>query len=278
MSCVLKIKEAFSSLTISEQKIAEYILSNKDEVVSESAQNLAIKIGTSPATLVRFAKNLGYQGLPELKIDLARDSFDDKSDLTSDLKPGDNVKILSQKIFNHRISNLEKLLKLINYDNVEAAADLLKKAETIYLIGVGASGLVCRDLYHKFSRIGKKVVYDSDFHVFLAVVNNISDKDVIVAVSYSGDTSEVNFAIEIAKKRDAKVIAITQMGKNTLNKLSDIVCHVPSCEKYLRVGAIESRDASLYIADLLYLSVAMSDFDVTSLKLKRSRELVNKIK
>lgn len=277
MSCVLKIKEAFSSLTTSEQKIADYILSNKDEVVSESAQNLANKIGTSPATLVRFAKNLGYQGLPELKIDLARDSLDDRSDLTSDLKPGDNVKVLSQKIFNHRISNLEKLLKLINYDSIETASDLLRNAENIYLIGVGASGLVCRDLYHKFSRIGKKVVYDSDFHVFLAVVNNISAKDVIVAISYSGDTSEVNFAIELAKNRGAKVIAITQMGKNTLNKLSDVSCHVPSCEKYLRVGAIESRDASLYIADLLYLSVAMSNFDSTSLKLKQSRDLVNKI-
>lgn len=277
MSCVLKIKEAFSSLTISEQKIAEYILLNKDEVVSESAQSLSIKIGTSPATLVRFAKNLGYQGFPELKIDLARDSLDDKSDLTSDLKPDDNIKTLSQKIFNHRISNLEKLLKLINYDYIEMASNLLKNAETIYLIGVGASGLVCRDLYHKFSRIGKKVVYDSDFHIFLSIINNVCDKDVVVAISYSGDTREVNFAIENAKSRGAKIVAITQMGKNTLNKLSDVSCHVPSCEKYLRVGAIESRDASLYIADLLYLSVAMSDFANTNLKLKQSRELVNKI-
>lgn len=277
MSCLLKIKEIFSSLTLSEQKIAEYVLANKDEVISCSAQKLSIKIGTSPATLVRFAKSLGYQGLPELKIDLAKDSLDDNLDLTRDLRPGESIKNLSQKIFNHRISNLDKLMKLINYDCIEQASFLLKNAATIYFVGVGASGLVCRDLYHKFSRIGKRVVYDSDFHIALSIINNISESDVMLAISYSGSTMEVNLALEVAKERGAKVIAITQMGKNALNKLSDVTCHVPSCEKYLRVGAIESRDASLYIADLLYLSVAMTDFENTNSKLKQSRELVNRI-
>lgn len=277
MSCLLKIQEVMSSLTSSEVKIAKFILEHKDEVVVESTQSLAKKIGTSPATLVRFSKSLGYIGFPELKIDLAKDSTLNTVDLTQDLKPNDDTRTLVKKMFNHRIKNLEKLVELISYEQVDQSINYIKEANSVYLIGVGASGLVCRDLYHKLTRIGKNVVYNSDIHVAISTLNSIKKDDILIAISYSGNTKEIILACNIAKERNSKIIGITQMGKNSLSKLSDAVCNVPNCENYLRVGAIDSRDASLYIADLLYLGVAMQKFDEVNIKLKQSRELVSKI-
>lgn len=71
-------------------------------------------------------------------------------------------------MFNHRISNLEKLIDLINYDQIDLSIKYINEAKNIYLIGVGASGLVCRDLYHKLTRIGKNVVYNSDIHITIS--------------------------------------------------------------------------------------------------------------
>lgn len=109
------------------------------------------------------------------------------------------------------------------------------------------------------------------------LLNSISKQDILIAISYSGNTKEVLLGGNIAKDRLAKIIGITQMGKNALSKLADTLCNVPNCENYLRVGAIDSRDASLYIADLLYLGVLMHNFENANIKLKQSRELVSKI-
>lgn len=277
MSCLIKIKEGMASFTKSEKKIAQYILENSDEVIIESTQQLAKKIGTSAATLVRFAKTLSYNGFPELKIDLAKGMSNQEEDLIQVLKPTDSVQSLVTKTIQHKLINLEKLLQLTHINQIEKAANLIQQANRIYLVGVGASGLVCRDLFHKFVRIGKDAQYSSDVHVGIAQLNGINDKDVLIAVSYSGETHETILACTLAKKRGAKIIGISQIGKTPLSKLVDVHCFIPRCEDTLRIGAIESRDASLCIGDLLYLCIAMQSFETTNQKLKSSRQWVKKI-
>lgn len=267
-------------MTPSELRIAQFILDHPDDVVAYSIQVLAQKIQTSPATLVRFSRSIGYSGFPELKIDLSRNDQFYKEDLIQDLKRTDSLKALISKTFHHRMHNLENLLEILNYEHLEQSINFLKEAKTIYLVGVGASGLVCRDLYHKFTRIGKNAVYNSDTHVSLSVLNGITEEDVLIAVSYSGNTKEIVLAAQLAKEKGSKVIAITQRQKNIKNmliKYVDTLCQVPSCEQDLRVGAIDSRDASLYFADLLYLGVAWSNYDMMTEKLKESRKIVQQL-
>ncbi|MDY6063218.1 MAG: MurR/RpiR family transcriptional regulator [Erysipelotrichaceae bacterium] len=277
MSCIIKIQEIMDSLTTSEQRIANFIIDNKDDVIRDSAQVLAEKIKTSPATLVRFSKSLGYSGLTELKISLAMDTRFEQEDLTQGLKPNDKIDVLMQKTAQHRISCLEKLIEILNPEAIQKAVDLLKDARCVYLIGIGASSLVCRDFFHKMTRIGHNIIYTGDSHIQISAINSIRKDDVLLAVSYGGETKEVVTAAKTARKNGAKVIAITQMGKNSLSKYSDILCNVPKCERYLRVGAISSRDDSMYISDLLYIGVLMNEYEEGSEKLKQSRSVVNNL-
>lgn len=277
MSCILKIQEALPTLTNSEKKIAKYILENKETALKDSTQLLAEKIKTSPATIVRFSKSLGYSGLPELKIALAKDSQRDSQDLTETLIEKDSIETLIKKTFNHRYNNLERLTEILNIEHLEKATALIKKARCVYLVGIGASGIVCSDFYHKLTRIGKLTVFTNDNHTQLASLNGMSKEDVLVAISYSGETKEVILSAKIANKKKTPVIGITQMSKNTLTKLSQLLCYVPNCERYLRIGAISSRDASMYITDLLYLALALNDLKDTKTKLKQSREWVSEL-
>lgn len=277
MSCILKIQESIASLTNSERKIAEYLLENKESVLKDSTQLLADKIGTSPATIIRFAKSLGYSGLPDLKIALAKDSQRDYQDLTETLIEHDDIATLIKKTFYHRLNNLERLTEILDICQLEQAVSIIRKARCVYLIGIGASGIVCSDFYHKLSRIGKLSVYVSDSHVQLSSLNGMCEDDVLIAISYSGETKEVILAAEIAHQKQCPVIGITQMSKNTLSKHSNLLCYVPNCERYLRIGAISSRDASMYITDMLYLALALDDLSETKMKLKQSREWVSRL-
>ena len=55
MSCYIKIKEGMGSFTGTEEKLADYILNNKNEVVMLSAQEFADRVETSAAAVIRFS-------------------------------------------------------------------------------------------------------------------------------------------------------------------------------------------------------------------------------
>jgi DNA-binding MurR/RpiR family transcriptional regulator len=65
-----KLKSRWDSFTTAEQKIAAHLLQNIDSIPFETAASLGKKVDVSPMTVGRFLRNLGYEGLAELKEEL----------------------------------------------------------------------------------------------------------------------------------------------------------------------------------------------------------------
>ena len=279
MSCIFKIKEATKSLTATEQRIADYILEHREETINASAQSLAESIDTSAAALIRFSQKLGYKGFTALKVDLAKDNDEQDEDFDEMIKEEDSIETLIRKAQFTNQRTLNETYKLINPQHLQKAIEALQRAETVYLLGVGGSGIVCNDLLHKLSRINYNVVYHEDPHILLARCAHMKEKDAVIAISYSGETDLINTAVKYAKQTGAATIAVTQFNpKSTLSRLSDIALHVPLEEKELRLGAIASRTSSLMITDLLYFGVAKADIAKTKRDIVKTRALIAKIK
>ena len=277
MSCIYKIKEGMGSFTGTEEKLADYILNNKNEVVMLSAQEFADRVETSAAAVIRFSKKVGYKGFTELKVELAKDNSEPNQYFDEVIKEDDDVKALVDKTLNLNYQTVQKTYKLINYSNLEQAIECLIRCKNIYLFGVGTSGIVCNDFQQKLSRINRNVIHHTDTHIQLASAVHINKDDVAIAISYSGNTKEINEAMFYAKEVGAKTIAITQFSNSPLAKTSELVLHIPSEEKELRIGAISSRMASLILTDLLYLGIAKQDIARTKKQIVKTREIIEKI-
>lgn len=275
MSCLYKIEQSRSTFTETEKKICDYIIKNKHEVVNVSAQILAEKTETSGAAIIRFSKKIGYKGFTSLKVDLAKDLGDKEEFFDTIINESDTFKTLIQKSYALNMQNLKETYKMIPEEDIHRAADAILNCEKIYLYGLGGSGIVCKDFQHKLSRINKMVLYQEDFHIQLAQAAYITSKDVAIAISYSGNTREVNLAMKHAKENGATTIAITKHAKTTLSKLIDIPLYIPIEEKELRLGAISSRFSSLMITDLLYLGVAKDNIEKTRGQIIKTRKLIN---
>lgn len=277
MSCLYKIEQSQSAFTDTEKKIAEYLIQNKNEVVNYSAQILAGKTKSSAAAIIRFSKKLGYKGFMSLKVELAKDLGDNDELFDIIIKNKDSMETLIQKSYNLNVQNLKETYRMITEKNLVEAVDCILHSEKIYLYGSGGSGIVCRDFMHKLSRINKTVVYQEDFHMQLTQTAFISEKDVAIAISYGGNTKEVNVAMKHAKKNGTKTIGITKNAKTILSKIIDIPLFIPIEEKEIRLGAISSRFSSLMVTDLLYLAIAKDNFDVTKSDIIKTRKLINEI-
>ena len=279
MSSIYRIKENMRQYTDTESKIAKYILENKDFVITSSAQKVAKEINTSAAALVRFSKRIGYSGFTELKLELAKSNDDvDPDDFDNIIRDNDNLELLAKKVKYKNIETFENTYKLINICDLKKVLNWIDKAEKIFLFGIGGSSLICEDLYQKLVRINKPVMFQRDLHLGVSALSHASNNDVVITASYSGETEEVIKVQRQAKKMGLKTVCITQTGRTTLDRYSDISFKVPKEEAELRLGSISSRFSMLIISDLIYLGIAQKDIEVIREKIIKTKSYIEEYK
>lgn len=281
MSCILKIRELYQELTSTEQKIADYIMEQDVNVSILSVAELAALVQTSPPSIVRFAKKLGYTGYQEMKIGLARDAVrqDTQQDKVYEaVTIHDSTKDVIYKIGKENMNAIEETISILDEETMTKAISAMIQAHNINIFGVGASGLVGLDLQYKLMRINKRASMYMDSHTQLSSSIHLGKGDVAVGISHSGKTLETYKSMEAAKKRGATTISITKYGKNPLGDLADINLYTASVEKSLRTGAIASRIAQLTIVDILFIGIARNNYNEISKYIQTTREMVEDFK
>lgn len=279
MDYLIKINQRKSEFTPSDRKISDFMVDNPRLVLNSNTQQLASLIETSQSAIIRFVKKIGYRGYVDLKVDIAKSLETDTNQLKDEvIKGGEATPSIVSKSKNNVLSAVEKTFALLDDEIIEKSTKYLVEANDIYLAGVGSSGLVCEDFLYKLQRAGQKAYYQRDAHTNLALIANIKKDDVLVCISYSGNTKEVIIAADFAKSIGAKVITITKGANTRLSKLSDEVLLIPEIEKEMRFGAVSSRLSSQIVTDILYYGYLAENMDAVTDNLKISKQLTNNLK
>ncbi|MBQ8510540.1 MAG: MurR/RpiR family transcriptional regulator [Clostridia bacterium] len=254
MRCYLNIKESYERLSVSEKRIAKYIIDNPSEVVKMPIGDLADKCQTSKPTVVRLCKSLGYSGYKELCMYLNADiMLSENGEMTyKDINPNDESPEIVAKVAENNIKAIKNTMEIMDYAELNRAVDLLMNARRIDFYGVGNSGFVAMDAQNKFLRINKLATAQTDPHLQILTASNLSENDVAVFISYTGETRDLLETMEIVKSTGAATISITKLGKNSLSLASDVNLFMVSDESFIRSGAMSSRIGQLCIVDILF--------------------------
>lgn len=262
MNAYLVIRDKYEDFSKAYKKISDYILSNPQDLIKSTAIDISKRCGVSSASIVRFAKYIGFSGLDELKISIASKNYDDsKNNINPIISSNDNIYELCDKLMLLIKSSNEDFFYQLDKNLLKKSFDIIRKSKSIYILGIGASSLPAYDLFHKLKRVNFNAFFYEDTHLNAEVFNYIGDKDLVIAFSYSGRTKEIIYPVKIAVSKKTPVITITRKKKNPLSSIADIPITVPNNEKLTRIGAITSKYSSLIISDLLYLGCIQKDFD-----------------
>lgn len=274
----IKTRSIMDSLNNSEKKVATYFLNNIETIFSIPIARLAEESGVSQVTWIRFCKAIGFDGLKDLKkslfIELNNSSADtiDSSDF-SDIKKHSTLEQMCNTIRNTTLQAVEDTMKLIDYDTLKKVVDVLEKASSIKLFGVGASALVADDFYKKLLRINKNVTFSSDMHTQLTYGANARPEDVAVIFSYSGTTKEMIEIMTLTQNAKCPTIAVTKYTKSPLVANADYSLYISAPEINYRSGAMSSRIAQLTVVDLLFTSLANRNYSAVEKYLEKSSEV-----
>jgi DNA-binding MurR/RpiR family transcriptional regulator len=247
----------YNDLTKAEQKIADYILQNSANVIHMTISELADASQSAEATIFRFCRKLNFVGFQGLKIALAGDLFSPERSVYQEVEMNDSAEVFAPKIFNIINEGLQDTLKVLDLSALEKAIDALAAARHIDAYGLGGSSIIAADIEHRFMRFGIPVRSYCDPHFQIASASLLQQGDVIVAISHSGASIELLKSVELAKKNQATVIAITSYMKSPITKIADICLHGMARETSYRPEASTSRIIHLALVDLLYTGVML---------------------
>jgi DNA-binding MurR/RpiR family transcriptional regulator len=270
--CLERIREAYADLNDAEKKVAKYILENPEDIIHFSITELAESSDVSDATVSRLCKKLQYKGYQQLKINLAGAVLEPIQNIHQEIKENDDMYIILQKVLHSNIASFQKTVEINDSKELEKATDLIVKADQILFFGMGGSGSLAHDAYHKFVRTGIRCVAHTDSHWQAMYASMSKENDVVIAFSNSGSNKDLMESIEIAKKNKVKIILITGNGKSPIAKLSDIVLVSYGKESMFKSEAMESRMTALMLVDCLYIRTAMKMQEVTLSTLQKIRE------
>ncbi|MCR1916953.1 MurR/RpiR family transcriptional regulator [Lactobacillus taiwanensis] len=279
MDLSTKVLNNYPNFKGASKKIAGYLLAHPKVFLQEDAQGLGKITKTSAASMIRFCKQLGFKGLKDFQIQLAQDTPQENDNVIDPIVGNhDNPHIILQKLLLSIEKNTEQTAHLIDGMALNQAINFLKNADRIYLAGVGASSLPAQDLYYKFIRSGKNVIFNQDVHIALERICYSHSTDVLVIFSYSGLTQETLLMADQARKNHTPIIAVTRSRQSPLVEISNVVLGVSTDEKLLRVGAINSLFSEMLVSSVLFLATINQDLSNLEEKFRKTESLTNQLK
>lgn len=164
---------------------------------------------------------------------------------------------IGQDVLSTEAKALQTLIPMLDV-HFARAVNLLSKTKTrVILTGMGKSGLVCRKIAATLTSCGTPATFIHPAEAGHGDLGMILKNDVIIAISYSGETREITELLEFIKRIGIKLISITGNKKSKLAQYSDIVLDASVKKEAGPNGIVPtaSSTAALALGDALAIAV-----------------------
>ena len=138
--------------------------------------------------------------------------------------------------------------------NLSKALDLLQNTKgRVIVTGMGKSGHIARKMAATFASTGTVSFFVHPAEASHGDLGMISDDDVIIAISYSGESKELSDILIYAKRHNIPLIAITRNPQSALGKNSSLVLKLPDNGEACPLGLAptSSPTATIVLGDVL---------------------------
>lgn len=235
-----RLNSYYDELSEAEQEVIDFILQYKD-IENLKLKNIQEELFVSTTTIIRACKKLKYPTFNLLKLNLYNAMQEDLEKET----------ISSFQSMTEQITrDFERTMTLLSEEKVQRFCRDINQARRIFCIGVASSASVTSDFNRKLKLLDK---WSNDYLEYFSierVIEIISPEDVIVVFSLSGENTDINELILKIKSKGAKILSVTNISNNSLNRISDSSLYVyftPSSRKKVR-----SRLMLNVAADIIY--------------------------
>ena len=166
----------------------------------------------------------------------------------------------AREVFDIELAALKKVraqLDLSFNRAVDLIAETLRQRGKIVIVGIGKSGNIGQKISATFTSTGSTSVVLNSVDALHGDLGIVSDGDVILALSYSGESDELLNLIPALKRFSVKIISFIGASKSSLGRFSDIVLNVYVAKEAcpFNLAPTASTTAMLVMGDALAMAV-----------------------
>ena len=269
-----RLEDHHLSLTKSQQRIASYLLADYDEAAFLPAASLAKRLSVSEATLVRFARAIGYEGFRDLRRCL-QGLFRAQATPASRLQHKLGELASSQghvlaKVLDMEVQYLTEASHSIDPADFDHAVELLLGGERIFVFGSGPSGILADLAELRLRRLGILTIAmtESGRHL-LEKLQLLQPGDAVLATGFQYVRLELVTVLDHARATGCRSILLTDTLGSALRGRADVVL----AARRGPVSTFHSLTVPMSIMNAQIQAVAMARPDESLAALNRLQEL-----
>jgi DNA-binding MurR/RpiR family transcriptional regulator len=250
------ISEKYKDLTKSEKQIADFLRKNQEESAFLSAGEVAARLELSEATLVRFARSLGFDSYPAMR-EVLQENFRRRVTHSARLRSRLDELRESGDIFERLVvSEMDYMthsLETVKREALHEAVTLMKAHKRIFIFGLGPSVSLVDLMQLRLARYGRQVLpLTTEGREFLEPLLNMTADDLLFVICFFDVTPALQLVLDYARDVGCQVIMLTDTLGSILGDRADVVLSA----KRGPVSGFHSLVVPMTIINALLLAVA----------------------
>lgn len=272
------VSERYNDLTKSEKRIANYLRKNQEEAAFLSAGELAARLDLSEATLVRFARNMGFPSYPAMR-NVFQQNFRQRVTHSArlrgrldDLREAGDI---FERLVVSEIDYLTLALETVDREAFSRAAKMLQSKDRVFVFGVGPSAALVDLLSLRLGRFGKQVVpMTTAGREFLEPMLWMTGQDILIAICFFDVSPALQLLLDYANEVHCPVIMITDTLGSIIGDKADVVL----AARRGPMGEFHSLVVPMTVINTLLLTLANEDREKVIAKLDTLDQLRDRLK
>lgn len=279
-SVLARLRAKLPEFTGALRRVAEQVLTDPAGASRATIVELAERSHTSPATITRFCRAVGFEGYADLRLAIAGEtgraarSAGWVVDIGREIEPGDPLERVLGQIMAADTRAMQDTAAMTDLVEVERAADAIAAADRVDIYGASGSALVGAEMQFSLHRIGIAAWSWPDVHNGLASAALLRAGDVALGISHSGQTRETIEMVAEAGSRGATTVALTSFPRSPLADVADVVLTTATQATTFRPDSLSARHPQLVVLDLLYIAVAQRTHERAHAAFQRTAQAV----
>lgn len=167
----------------------------------------------------------------------------------------------AKKVFDIEIEALEKTRDSLNEIFIQILDEISNCEGKVIVTGMGKPGHIAKKMAATFASLGTPSFYLHPGEAMHGDLGMVSANDVVIMISYSGESNEIVEIIPAIKLIGAKIIAITGKKDSTLAKNADIIQVLPNFDEACHLGLAPTSSTTVELVYGDALAVVASEIN-----------------
>ncbi len=272
------ISEAFPRLTKSEKRIANYLNQNQNEAAFLTSIQMADRLELSEATIIRFARTLGFDSYPAMRValqEIFRHRMTHSVRLRSRLDDLRSDGDMFERLVASEIDFLTEAQRTLDRQALNAAVELLRTHDRIFVFGLGPSISLVDLLEIRLTRSARHVIpLKTAGREMLEPLLLMKDSDLLIAIGFFSFSPNMQLVLEHAAHRKTPVILVTDTLGPLVGDMADVILSAPRGP----VSAFHSLTVPMTIINALLLELSSVDQEIVMTNLDDLDQLRERLK